>query len=195
MSDGGSEPEPSEPRRTASAYNVFRHRNFRYFVASRTLSNMAQLVQSVAVGWQVYDMTRQPIDLGFVGLALFLPQILFALPAGQAADRFSRKRTALMALSVDAIASAILLALTAVGYRHVEGIFAVLVLFGIGRAFAGPTLQSISAGLGAARRLAQCRDLEFIDLADGRDHRSGAGRFPVRAGAGGRLRLRCSACC
>lgn len=142
MSGGAADPSPAEPQRR-STYNAFRHRNFRFFVAARVLSNMAQLVQSVAVGWQVYDITRQPIDLGYVGLALFLPQIIFALPAGQAADRFPRKRTALIALSVDAIAAAILLALTATGYRHVEGIFAVLILFGIGRAFAGPTLQAI----------------------------------------------------
>jgi MFS family permease len=139
MSGDGSNPS----HRLSSAYKAFRHRNFRLFVATRTLSNMAQLIQSVAVGWQVYDITHRPIDLGYVGLVLFLPQILLALPAGQAADRFPRQRTALVALSVDAIAAAILLALTATGYRHVEGIFAVLVLFGIGRAFAGPTLQSI----------------------------------------------------
>jgi MFS family permease len=141
MSADGAD-RPSSERRS-SAYTAFRHRNFRLFVATRTLSNMAQLIQSVAIGWQVYDITRRPIDLGYVGLALFLPQILFALPAGQAADRFPRQRTALVSLSVDAVAAATLLVLTTIGYRHVDGIFAVLILFGVGRAFAGPTLQAI----------------------------------------------------
>ena len=146
MSDGDSSPEPAptaSPLRPPSTYNAFRHHAFRLFLAMRVLSNMAQLIQSVAVGWQVYDITRQPLDLGFVGLALFLPQILFALPAGQAADRFPRRRTVLIALGVNAIASTALLILTASGYRHVEGILAVLIVFGIGRAFAGPSVQAI----------------------------------------------------
>jgi MFS family permease len=147
MNDGGTESSPAAPPSDlpgrASAYHIFRYREFRLFLAMRVFSNMAQLIQSVAVGWQVYDITRRPLDLGLVGLALFLPQVIFALPAGQAADRFPRQRTVLVSLGVDALASGLLLALTATGYRHVEGILAVLLLFGVGRAFAGPSIQAI----------------------------------------------------
>lgn len=146
MSEGGPDTPPSVPPpvpRKSPAYQAFHYRDFRLFVAMRTLSNMAQLIQSVAVGWQVYDITREPLDLGFVGLALFLPQILLALPAGQAADRFPRRRVALIALSVNALASALLLTLTAIGSQRIGAILAVLVLFGIGRAFAGPSMQAI----------------------------------------------------
>jgi hypothetical protein len=142
--DPAAPPPPAEPQsRPSSTYTAFRHPGFRLFLMMRVLSNTAQLIQSVAVGWQVYDITRQPFDLGLVGLSLFLPQILLALPAGQAADRFPRQRTVLAALSLSTLASTMLLILTATGYRHVEGILAVLVLFGIGRAFAGPSIQAV----------------------------------------------------
>ena len=49
-------------------------------------------VQSVAIGWQIYEMTRDPLDLGWVGLAQFLPVLLLTLPGGQLADRVDRKR-------------------------------------------------------------------------------------------------------
>ena len=126
-----------------SQYAAFRHRDFRLFIAMRTLSNMAQLIQSVAVGWQVYDITRRPLDLGLVGLVLFLPQILLALPAGQAADRFQRKRLIIVMLSLNAVASSLLLILTATGSRRVDLILAVLLLFGAGRTFVGPATLAI----------------------------------------------------
>src|SRR5258708_3163371 len=53
-------------------------------------------MQSVAVGWQVYEITRRPLDLGLVGLAQFLPTVFLFLLAGHAADRFSRKKVLLI---------------------------------------------------------------------------------------------------
>ena len=129
--------------KSKNQYAAFRHRDFRLFVAMRTLSNMAQLIQSVAVGWQVYDITRRPLDLGLVGLVLFLPQILFALPAGQAADRFQRRRLVMAMLGLNAIASTALLVLTASGSQRVDIILAILFLFGVGRAFVGPATIAI----------------------------------------------------
>jgi len=129
-------PAPAPP----GPYAAFRHRDFRLYIAMRTLANMAQLIQSVAVGWQVYDITRRPFDLGLVGLVLFLPQILLALPAGQAADRFQRQRLIMAMLGLNAIASAALLWLTAIGSQRVELILAVLFVFGVGRTFLGPAM-------------------------------------------------------
>ena len=148
MSDDGlgsapptAETPPADKRR--NQYAAFRHREFRLFIAMRTLSNMAQLIQSVAVGWQVYDITRRPLDLGLVGLVLFLPQILFALPAGQAADRFQRRRLVMGMLSLNTLASAALLVLTASGSQDIDIILAILFLFGSGRAFLGPATIAI----------------------------------------------------
>ena len=62
---------------------AFAYPNFIYYQCSRMLVVVAQEMQSVAVGWQVYEITKRPLDLGLVGLAQFLPVLLFALPAGQ----------------------------------------------------------------------------------------------------------------
>src|SRR5579885_3208106 len=72
--------------------SAFRYSNFTLFTVARFFLVAALEMQSVAVGWQVYEITRRPLDLGLVGLAQFLPVMLFFLPAGHAADVFNRKR-------------------------------------------------------------------------------------------------------
>src|SRR5215470_3903197 len=70
---------------------AFRYSNFTLFTVARFFLVAALEMQSVAVGWQIYEITRRPLDLGLVGLAQFLPVIFLFLPAGHAADRFNRK--------------------------------------------------------------------------------------------------------
>src|SRR3954454_15005964 len=77
---------------TTSARVAFTYRNFNLYQAARFLTITASEMQSVAVGWQIYDITHRPLDLGLVGLAQFLPPFVLFLFAGHAADRFSRKR-------------------------------------------------------------------------------------------------------
>jgi len=117
--------------------------DFRLFLTVRFFSNMAQLMQTVAVGWQVYDLTHRPLDLGYVGLVLFLPQILFSLVTGHVADRFDRRSVMLTCLSLEAVCAAGLLTLTHFGITSVMPIFVVLFLFGTSRAFLGPSMQSL----------------------------------------------------
>ena len=141
MSDGAPDRAPADP--PPSFLAAFRHRDFRLFLAMRTLFIMGQQMQTVAVGWQVYDLTRRPLDLGYVGLVLFLPQFLFALPAGQAADRFERRTVVILASTAAAICPALLLALNRYGAAAPAPIFALLFLYGVGRAFVGPATQSL----------------------------------------------------
>ena len=122
---------------------ALQHHDFRRYLMMRMAANTAQLMQTVAVGWQVYDLTHRPIDLGYVGLVLFLPQILFALITGHAADRFDRKRIILVCLSVETLCAAALLALCHWDFATTEPIFAVLAIFGTARAFLGPAQQSL----------------------------------------------------
>lgn len=119
------------------------HRDFRLFLAVRFFSNMAQLIQTVAVGWQVYDLTHRPVDLGYVGLVLFLPQILFSLVTGHIADKFDRRRIMTVCLSIEALCSGALLVIAQHETPRVEWIFVVLFLFGTSRAFVGPAMQSL----------------------------------------------------
>jgi MFS family permease len=117
--------------------------NFRLFQTARLLTVMASEMQSVAVGWQVYEITRRPLDLGLVGLAQFLPGFLLFLVSGHTADRFDRRKILLFCYAGFALCSSLLLALTLRGLRSVLPIYAVLLLIGMVRSFNGATGQSL----------------------------------------------------
>ena len=70
------------------ATSPLRHRDFSIYQLVRLFSVLAIQIESVAIGWQIYDVTRSTLALGMVGLAQFLPFVTFALPAGHAADRY-----------------------------------------------------------------------------------------------------------
>src|SRR5512146_187910 len=121
---------------------AFQYPNFRYYQAARFLAITASEMQSVAVGWQVYEITKRPLDLGLVGLAQFLPGIVLFLLAGHTADRLPRQRIIATCFVGFAICSALLLAFTVHGLRSVAPIYLILVLIGIVRAFNGPAGQA-----------------------------------------------------
>lgn len=148
MSESGPSTPPPRPTKPApSAYEAFGHRDFRVYLAMRTLFLTGQQMQTVAVGWQLYELTRRPIDLGYAGLALFLPQILLALPAGQAADRFDRRFVVIAASALALVCPAALLWLSETGTASPLWIFALLFVFGIGRTFIGPATQALLPAL------------------------------------------------
>jgi MFS family permease len=118
--------------------SALRRPGFRRYCLARLLGALAGQAQAVAVGWQVYDMTGRAIDLGFVGLSLFLPHLLLALAAGHAADHFDRRRVLGFALLADAAAVTVLLLLTLAGNGNVLWIFITLGFCGAARAFQAP---------------------------------------------------------
>src|SRR5215471_8530020 len=79
---------------------AFASRDFRRYQLARMMAILGAEAQSVAVAWQVYSITHRAIDLGYTGLALFLPGLLFLLPAGHVADRFDRRRVILICYSL-----------------------------------------------------------------------------------------------
>ena len=72
--------------------SLMRHQPFVFFWLSRISSTVALQMQAVAVGWQMYDLTNNPLDLGLVGLIQFIPFALLVLVVGQVADRYDRRR-------------------------------------------------------------------------------------------------------
>ena len=72
--------------------SIYRPRDLHLFVTSRFISTAAMQIQSVAIGWQIYDMERSALSLGLVGLCQFLPIFLLTLPAGDITDRFNWRR-------------------------------------------------------------------------------------------------------
>jgi MFS family permease len=122
-------------------------RNFRLFMAMRLPAAFAVQIQSVAVGWQVYDISHDPLSLGLVGLAQFLPVFGFAIVAGHVADHYNRRRILMACLGLQLICALLLLAIMASGLRQVWPIYGVLLLFGTARAFSAPAIQSILPNL------------------------------------------------
>jgi MFS family permease len=122
---------------------AFTYPNFVLFLVARWFVVFAQEMQSVAVGWQVYEITRRPLDLGFVGLAQFLPGILFFLVSGQSADRFDRRKLLTVCYGGYGVCSGLLLAISLFGVRSVLLIYVVMVLLGVVRAFSGPVTRAI----------------------------------------------------
>lgn len=101
------------------------------------------MMMSVAVGCQVYDLTKSPFALGIVGLAQFLPAFLLTLPGGLAADRFERRKVILFGVSLELSVALALLTISLSASPKVGIIFAVLTLIGAGRAFLAPAAQSL----------------------------------------------------
>src|SRR5580698_1269094 len=91
---------------------VYRDRDFRLFLGVRIFSTLAVMIQSVAVGWQIYDMERTPLALAWVGLAEFVPMFLLTLPAGAVVDHTDQRKVLSVAFFIQALAAALLLALS-----------------------------------------------------------------------------------
>src|SRR5205823_12768631 len=106
---------------------AFTYPSFVLFQLARFFIALAGEMQSVAVGWQVYEITRRPLDLGLVGLAQFLPNIILFLLTGHTADRFNRKKVLLLCNIGFALCSALLIVIAHFEPRDVKAIYAVLV--------------------------------------------------------------------
>lgn len=119
-------------------------RDFRLFLGGRFLSALALRVLEVAIGWYLYDATRDPLTLGYAALAVFVPLVLFTLPAGDLADRIDRRRILGAAHAVQSICAALLLYLVATQTADTRAFYAVLALTGAARAFSGPAQTSFT---------------------------------------------------
>ena len=142
---------PVSPSVTAhprsNALRAFRSLDYRRFLGSRLLSILGLEMVNVAVGWQVYALTKRPLDLGYVGLAQFLPVVLLTLAAGHAADRFDRRRVILVCHLAFGVCSGLLAWLALGRVQTPVPIFAVLVLLGCARAFNAPAAQALMPSL------------------------------------------------
>lgn len=138
---------PSTDATHADRYAAFRHTSFKKYWAARFLSAFAVQIVSVAVGWQIYDQTRDAFNLGMVGLVQFLPALLLVLFTGAAADRFGRRLVMGLSLILEASVTAFLLLLTLFGDFEPIIVFAALLVFGVARAFLGPSSASLVVNL------------------------------------------------
>jgi MFS family permease len=126
---------------------VLRNRNLSFYLSARFLGTLAVQMQSVAIGWQVYQITGSLFDLGLIGLAQFAPFLVLILWAGHVADRHNRRLIVLLCMATQLLCSLMLVAFTASGSRTVWPVFAILVLFGSARAFMMPASQAVLKNL------------------------------------------------
>ena len=122
---------------------AFTHPNFVSYTLARFFIVVALEMQSVAVGWQVYEVTKRPLDLGYVGLAQFLPGFALFLFAGHAADLYDRRKLLMWCYGGFALCSALLLAISWRAPQSVHSIYFVLVLLGIFRCFNWPASRAL----------------------------------------------------
>ncbi|QJD98920.1 MFS transporter [Massilia forsythiae] len=127
--------------------SVLRNRNLSFYLSARFLGTLAVQMQSVAVGWQVYQITHSLFDLGLIGLAQFAPFLLLILWAGHVADTHNRRTIILLCMATQLLCSLLLVAFTLSGSTVVWPVFAILVLYGSARAFMMPASQAVLRNL------------------------------------------------
>lgn len=142
--------EPIETRRgerPTRGFDVLRQKNFSFYLTARLLSTVAMQMLNVAVGWQVYAMTGDVLDLGLIGLAQFAPFVALVLIAGQVADRYNRRRIVTLCYALQLSCALLFFAFTVMGLKTVWPVFVILVLVGTARAFHMPTSQAMLINL------------------------------------------------
>src|SRR5882672_878417 len=133
--------ESDEPRLAGRI--AFTYPDFTIYQVARFFIVAALEMQSVAVGWQVYEITKRPLDLGLIGLAQFLPGVLLFLVSGHVADRFDRRKLVTLCYCGFAASSGLLWIIAWRQSHSVHLIYAVVVMVGIVRAFNAPVSRAL----------------------------------------------------
>lgn len=139
-------------------YAVLRIREFRLYISARLCITLAMQIQAVIVGWQIYDITKDPLSLGLIGLAEAIPSIVVSLYAGYVADMVERKKIIVTVITALMLCSAALLYFTldvsnALVLYGTLPIYAVILVSGVARGFMGPAVFSFMPQLVENRQL------------------------------------------
>jgi MFS family permease len=141
-------------RPTPNMFDTMRLPHVGAYTIGRAAATMGTQLVSVAVGWELYERTRDPWALGLVGIVQAAPALALSLPGGEAADRFSRRTVAMLAHALLGL-GALGLALVSWLGGPVELVYALLLLTGVGRAFSGPALTALLPELLQPRQLSR----------------------------------------
>ena len=143
----------SEPQGTRGARALLRDRNVSRLLGSQLLSTLTFGVVAAALGWQAFQRTGSPLTLGLIGLAEFIPALIFALPAGQMADRLDRRLVTGAGMSIVVLMSVGLALDAAAGDTSAVPLYFLAAGLGAGRAFASAAFSPMLAAAVAARDL------------------------------------------
>jgi MFS family permease len=144
--NGGADAEAQSGTHVAVG-SAFLSRDFRLYQTARLMGILGAEAQSVAVAWQVYQITHSALDLGLTGLALFAPGLFFMLAAGHVADRYDRRGIILACYGLQALCTIALMRFALHPTGRVWPIYAVLLGVGTGRAFSGPASAALLPSL------------------------------------------------
>lgn len=158
-----SSPAPSD--------NVLKDPLFRAYLAGRLASQLVTRMQAVVVGWHIYEFSGDPVALGYVGLAMFVPMVLFGLLIGDWADRVSRSLLMTLSSAVLALAAGGFLLMALAGINEVAPYIALTAVFGTGAAVQRVALPALLPQILGPER-----------LAGGVAWASSAGQFAIIAG-------------
>ncbi len=129
---------------------VFSHRNFALNWVSRTLKMTANMALGIILGWQVYNLARQTLSIeessflvGMIGLAQFLPIFLLALPAGETADRYDKRRIMIIGTVAQVMCALLLVWISMMPGVRFMPFFVVSALFGVVRSFLNPASSAL----------------------------------------------------
>ncbi|MGZ3410050.1 MAG: MFS transporter [Xanthobacteraceae bacterium] len=137
------------------SFSVFRHPPILFLWCARIATAIAYQMQAVAVGWQIYEMTSSPLQLGYVGLMMFIPGVLLFLLVGQVVDRYNRRKIILLAQAVMVLAVAFVSFTTANDTVTPVLIFAAVFVLGAARSFEATTMQTLPPNIVPPRQLPQ----------------------------------------
>ena len=132
---------------TQDQFSAFRHKSYQRYFISRFLTASATQILSTAVAYQIWEETRNPIWLGWIGLVQFLPGLLLVIATGLASDRFSRRNVMASAIILLGICAGLISAMAATGNFNPIWVLSVLTLVGVARAFHSPASASLAVNI------------------------------------------------
>ncbi len=140
----------SEPAAEGSLRDLLRQRDFVFFWFSRWTAVLGVQIQSVALGWHIYDIARRtmPVNeaafmVSMIGLVSFIPVLLLALPAGETADRHNRRRILLACYAVEVLVAALLTLAALFKAETIPLLLGAAILFGAARAYFSPASTAL----------------------------------------------------
>jgi MFS family permease len=140
-----------EPKTKHDPFAALRFKEFRFYIAARFFLTTAVNFQAVCVGWQIYEITKDPLSLGLIGLAEAIPYIMIALFAGYVVDHYDRRKILLTAISVLVISSISLfyfsMNLEDAAVKSVLPIYILIFITGLARGFISPSMFAIMSQL------------------------------------------------
>ncbi len=141
---------------------MLRRRDYALFSTANLLRTLPTQMIAVAVGWQVYAIHRRPFDLGLIGLAEFVPLLVLALPAGQLADRISRRLVFALSIALSAATAALLLVVTLAGAERLWPFLALAALSGAASGLGNPASRALPPELVGADLLASAMAVRSV---------------------------------